>query len=47
MGIGGTIRVKKTEEQEMLTRDTETAMGTAGAQKNCESRSEIAGPEAL
>jgi hypothetical protein len=40
VGIGGTIRDKKTQEEEMLTGDTETAMGTAGAQKNCESRRE-------
>jgi hypothetical protein len=33
VGIGGTTRDEKTEE-EMLTGDTETAMGTAGVQKN-------------
>jgi hypothetical protein len=33
VGIGGTTRDEKTEE-EMLTGDTEKAMGTAGVQKN-------------
>jgi hypothetical protein len=32
--MGGTIRDQKTEEEEMLTGDTQTAMGTAGAKKS-------------
>jgi hypothetical protein len=35
VGIGETIRDKRTEEEEMLAGYTETAsMGTAGARKN-------------
>jgi hypothetical protein len=39
VGIGGTTRDERTEE-EMLTGDTETAMGTAGVQKNLQISSE-------
>jgi hypothetical protein len=36
--MGGTTRDERTEE-EMLMGDTEAAMGTAGAQKNFQTRS--------
>jgi hypothetical protein len=39
VGIGGMTRDEKTEE-EMLTGETETAMGTARAQKTLQTRSE-------
>ena len=41
VGFGGTIRDKKTEEEEMLNRDTQTAMVTAGAPKDLQTEANI------
>jgi hypothetical protein len=41
VGIGGMIRDKKAEEEEMLNGDTQTAMVTAGAPKDLQTEANI------